>query len=421
MLPPLFKADIGKGKIITFGHYEQDNNTDNGSEEIEWQILAEEDGRALVISRYGLDAKPYSEDLRDVTWETSTLRKWLNGEFFDSAFSPEEKERIPEATNRNPDNPTSGTAGGNDTSDRIFLLSIDEAKQYFRTDGARQSRVTAYAKAKGANVSNYYRNSYWWLRSPGGISQSAAVVNIFGEVNTDGFGVNNTDYVVRPAFWLDLSETQDKKINTMIPTVTSAAIQKPAVNVGDIMEFGFYEQDKNTNNGPEDIEWQVLAVEEGRALVISRLGLDVKPYEDGWDNVTWETCSLRTWLNGEFCDTAFSPEEKKRILEVTNRNPDNPDFGTPGGNDTKDRIFLLSTDEADQYFGNNEARVCRASAYTKAYRDWTGDENGNSLWWLRSPGSESNCAVCVTEDGSFNRSYYIYYGKTVRPAFWLSF
>ncbi|MBQ5539651.1 MAG: hypothetical protein IIU03_05350, partial [Bacteroidales bacterium] len=116
VIPVFVKA----GSIITMGHYEQDGDLSNGAEAIEWQVLAVEDGRTLVISRYGLDAKPYNEEDSSVTWETSTLRAWLNGEFYNSAFSSAEKGPIQQITVKNTDNSTYGTKGGNDTTDRIF-------------------------------------------------------------------------------------------------------------------------------------------------------------------------------------------------------------------------------------------------------------------------------------------------------------
>ena len=103
---------------------------------------------------------------------------------------------------KNPDNANYGTKGGNDTTDRIFLLSIEETEQYFADDEARKSRPTTYAKNNGADV--YEGTAWWWLRSPGRSDISAAGVNTGGSLSCIGGSVYFTSGSVRPAFWLNL-------------------------------------------------------------------------------------------------------------------------------------------------------------------------------------------------------------------------
>ena len=191
------------GDTVTFGNYEQDNDTGNGAEPIEWQVLSVENGRALLISKFGLDAKVYNNTFINVTWLRSTLRSWLNGEFYDSAFSPSEKARIAEVKINNPDNAFSRARGGFPTKDRIFLLSFDEVNSLFADDGARQCEATEYAKAKGVHVDENGK-SWWWLRSPGSRNSSAAIVLSVGYVSNVGHVVLDPSDLVRPAFWLDL-------------------------------------------------------------------------------------------------------------------------------------------------------------------------------------------------------------------------
>ena len=194
-------ADLKAGDIFTFGRYEQDNDPDNGAEPIEWQVLTVEDGRALLISRYALDARPYNKAYINITWRRSTLRKWLNGDFFSSAFSSAEKNSIAEVKISNPDNVYSRAWGGSPTKDRIFLLNIYEMNTYFSNDAERQCEATAYAKAKGAYIDDD-GNSWWWLRSPGRDGQTAAVALSIGYYTGVGYPVTNTSTTVRPAFWL---------------------------------------------------------------------------------------------------------------------------------------------------------------------------------------------------------------------------
>ena len=103
--------------------------------------------------------------------------------------------------------------------------------------------------------------------------------------------------------------------------------------------------------------WRVLEVdrEHDRALLIAERPVCNRQYHSKWEDITWEHCDLRAWLNGEYFDTAFSEEEKAAIAETHLSNPDNPKYNTPGGNDTSDRIFLLSIDEAEKYFKDDTA------------------------------------------------------------------
>ena len=195
------------GNTVSFGTYEQDNNTANGKEEIEWVVLATEGNRSLLISKYALDCQQYNTKYTDVTWETCSLRKWLNETFLNAAFSKEEQAMIPAMTVSADKNPSYSTSPGKSTEDQVFLLSIPEAKRYFSSDEARKCAPTAYAIARGAWTSNNYSvggkaTCWWWLRSPGNYSFSAACVDNGGSVQSIGDGVNDDDIAVRPALWI---------------------------------------------------------------------------------------------------------------------------------------------------------------------------------------------------------------------------
>lgn len=109
---------------------------------------------------------------------------------------------------------------------------------------------------------------------------------------------------------------------------------------GDIVTFGKYEQDNNGSNGKEDIEWIILARDGNKLLLISRMALDQKPYNEKKADVTWETCSLRNWLNASFYESAFDEEDKGYIVSTNVTADKNPKYNTPSGNDTKDNVFL---------------------------------------------------------------------------------
>ena len=201
-----FIAEIGD--VIIFGSYEQDNNIANGKEAIEWIVLDKKDGQLLVISKYILDQQQYHGTYTSITWENSSIRSWLNSTFINSAFSTEEREMIPSILVINDDNPTYGTNGGNNTTDRIFLLSIEEANNYFLSDSARAVKATAYAVSQGVYVNSENGNSFWWLRSSGYDSDVAAYVYTYGNVSASGSSVNYNYSGVRPALWIDFSNLE---------------------------------------------------------------------------------------------------------------------------------------------------------------------------------------------------------------------
>ena len=199
------------GNIVTFGTYPQ---TGSGSDKtpVEWIVLDVQENKSLLISRYGLDAKPYNEKEKNITWERCTLRTWLNGTFLNEAFTVQEQTGI---LTTNVDNSWSqensiwSASGGNNTQDRVFLLSYAEAEKYFATDGARKSMPTDYAVKQGALTSKSEKvdgkpTCIWWLRSPGLYQDCAAIVDYGGDLGLSGY-VSRSRYAVRPALWVNLN------------------------------------------------------------------------------------------------------------------------------------------------------------------------------------------------------------------------
>lgn len=203
------KLKIAKvGDHVFFGAYEQDGDTSNGKEDIEWLVLARENNRILVISEKALDSQPYNENYVDITWETCTLRKWLNGAFLKSAFSEAERAMIPTVTVSADKNPKYDTNPGNATQDKVFLLSITEAEKYFTTDEARKCVPTEYAIDQGARTSDSYTKNgevtcWRWLRSPGNFQYDAAYVYFYGGIYEFGNYVISGISAVRPVLWID--------------------------------------------------------------------------------------------------------------------------------------------------------------------------------------------------------------------------
>lgn len=200
-------------------------------------------------------------------------------------------------------------------------------------------------------------------------------------------------------------------------------------NVGDIIVFGTYEQDNNISNGKENIKWLVLAKENNRVLVISDKALDCQPYNSSYtEEVTWENCSLRKWLNGTFLNKAFSTEEQAQIQNTTVSADNNPQYSTNPGNATTDKVFLLSINEVEKYFNSDEARKCAPTAYAKAQGASTNDTcktpsgAATCWWWLRSPGDDQSSAAYVYFGGDvFELGNYVFSGlNAVRPAMWIT-
>ena len=173
---------------ILFGHYPQLSKNENT--DIEWIILKTEESRMLLISKYALDCQGYNVLDEKTTWETCSLRKWLNGTFYNAAFEANHQQMI--------------KPSGNTTHDKVFLLCTAEVNRYFYSDSARQCKATAYAKAQGAYTDPINGNSWWWLRSPGINSTTAAFVNYGGSVYSNGHKVYDDYVAVRPALWINL-------------------------------------------------------------------------------------------------------------------------------------------------------------------------------------------------------------------------
>ena len=201
-LKEVFKEVFSAGTYLAFGSYPQ-TKTGNDDTPIEWLILESDGETALLISRYALDCKLYNEKKEDTTWETCTLRGWLNNEFFNKAFSAEEKQSILQSDVSADKNPEYSTNPGNATKDKVFLLSVVEANKFFKSKDARKCAPTDYAIQQGAYTSDSSKVEgrkacWWWLRSPGSDSDFAAFVTYGGSISDRGTRVNFSYSAVRP-------------------------------------------------------------------------------------------------------------------------------------------------------------------------------------------------------------------------------
>ena len=173
-------------------------------EPIKWRVLQSENGEAFLLSDVILDKQLYNENDKYVTWEKSSLRAWLNKKFIKRAFIDEEREKINITEIVNQDNPVYGIEGGNNTFDKIFLLSLSEVSE--QQDGEKYGFLDDEIRACGK--SDFSKTvSWWWLRSPGRNSFSAAEVDCCGWILRCGVDVCYDSDGVRPALHLNLSSS----------------------------------------------------------------------------------------------------------------------------------------------------------------------------------------------------------------------
>ena len=196
---------------------------------------------------------------------------------------------------------------------------------------------------------------------------------------------------------------------------------------GDTLLFGRYPQDNRSDTPPEPIRWTVLQERDGNLLLLSSDILDAIPYNETYGDITWEACSLRTWLNQVFYSAAFTPEERQAILLTAVDNSSaqrSPRFKTNGGADTQDYIFVLSYAEAASFFTSDQLRRCAPTDYALSRGALTSGPRAGSrlsgLWWLRSPGNHQYRVSVVYSSGMLNYTYATKPSGGIRPALWLN-
>ena len=190
------------GEFVTFGAQE--------GEPIRWIVLETKGDDMLLLSEKCLEIRQYHSELKSVTWETSDIRRYLNGEFLERNFTDKARRIIKQSILLNPDNPLHGTRGGNCTLDKVFLLSIDEGKRYFPDKVSRVCEASEYARKQAGKLNiklmgNGTIGPNYWLRSPGINEQDASVIYSRGDESTIGLPANYLS-MIRPALVVHLDE-----------------------------------------------------------------------------------------------------------------------------------------------------------------------------------------------------------------------
>lgn len=197
-------------------------------------------------------------------------------------------------------------------------------------------------------------------------------------------------------------------------------------NIGGVIPFGRY-------------HWRILDIKDNTALIIAEYIIEQRSYHDAYKDITWADCSLRKYLNGEFYDR-FNIADRSRIIPVINKNPDNQWYGTNGGADTRDSIFILSLEEVvSQYFGDSSSKLHYPRKNQRYWFERKDENNSKRIarlevnkeqtwWWIRTPGRVNVKAVYIHGDGNIGiQGNNILKGNIgdgkciggVRPALWL--
>lgn len=204
--PPAKAVDsrFQTGCKVSFGRYIQSVSEEGECqpEALSWIVLAREGSQALLMTEQAIACLPFHPVLKGITWKDSALRTWLNSDFIADAFDESEADAIVTRTVRTPCHPLHGTDGGEDVTDRAFVLSQQEAMQYLPEAESRKALATAASAAKGVWV-NKDGHCWWWLRNAGKTASRASVVYSTGDFFF--YSVHNTESGVRPALWVNLN------------------------------------------------------------------------------------------------------------------------------------------------------------------------------------------------------------------------
>lgn len=468
-----------------FGMYEQDGNIENGPENIAWEVLDQQDGKILLLSKYVLnnwrihDTVPVGYTL---TWKESDIRKKLNDGFLYTAFSDEEQALILDTNVITTDNEVWGTYGGESTTDKVFLLSLGELGKYYQVnpededawDAALRAKATEYAVLNGVSVITedqiaseegkmYLGCSLWWLRTPGMEFDGSRMANVLydGSVNANG-GPVTSEGGIRPAMWVssEVLKNQVQKVQEALNTSgfdcgtpDGVAGEKTAevirayqeanglevtgeINTELLTQLGIIEvkgEEQTLDDGMGtsenenlilseltfgnyegyDTQWVVVDTDETSALLLAKYVIEKRTYNDVRTETTWESSTMRNWLNGDYFNQSFSQEEQDCILMTHLFNNGDPE--------TDDRVFLLSEAESGELKKLGDDIYLAGAEYNFDAEP----EEGKTLhetkcgWGLRTPATDKNGVLYVSYTGEI-KGIYVDGKDAVRPAIRMS-
>ncbi len=356
-------ADASVGDVVVFG-------------DIRWYVTAKTETGYTLLSEKPVIKQAFRKSGYGIftsKWEDSTVRVWLNEEFYNT-FTEEEKELIVKTHNVTADSTEYGTDGGNDTDDYIYLLSVEEAN-------ALDNSVR--------KCGSWYELDYqwWWLRSPGVNADYVTYVGKHEDGVIDPHGdIAGNDYgAVRPALNIRIEDHIVPTTINRTPDEVDAELQAISDSeVDDVVTFGRY-------------TWYVTDKADGICTLLCQGPVAYMQYNDTKTDITWENCSLRRWLNEDFYDSKFSDGEKAAIVTTHNTfTEDDYHYESDCGNDTDDRVYLLSYTEALAV--SDDSRDCGIT------------------WWLRTPGKYQYDTMIIGLRSPDTIGNYVDSHAAVRPA-----
>ena len=312
------------------------------------------------------------------------------------------------------------------------VAAFKNASEY--SDAAIQIGATYYAEGEAKRTDGDWDGAVAAFANAGAYSDAATQITETRYQQAKDLA-DKKEYAEAAAILMTIRDYRD--VENLLwegDLAVAAAAREAATQPGKNIILGYYPQTKEGNDSTP-IEWLILARDGQKALVISKYGLDAKPYNEDYRAITWENCTLRGWLNDSFLNNAFTAEEQAAILLTNVDNSESQGYSkwnSNSGNNTQDKIFLLSYAEVEQYFGvtyddgnNMKSRIkptayaIQQGAYTSS-SDRTAEGEQTGWWWLRSPGYNSDYASRVSTDGSCNSNYVSSGLGSVRPAFWIN-
>ncbi len=194
-----YMSDADVGDAVVYGSYEQNGISDDGAEPIEWIVIDKYDEGILLVSRYCLDCKPYNDSRADVFWEDSSLSKWLNDGFLNTAFDQTEQANLIEIS---------------ETGNKVTMLYTDDARDYYEYDSWRKTAATEYAVSQGVRVQD--GSAMWWLIDRNPDSTNSQYVYYNGAIMEKGFAVDYNILGVRPVIWVSADAEREGDISESI-------------------------------------------------------------------------------------------------------------------------------------------------------------------------------------------------------------
>ncbi len=416
------------GNRITFGTYPQ---TKDGTDKtpIEWLVLDHVGDSVMLISQYKLDMQPYNTTDENASWETCSLRAWLNDSFLNTAFTSDEQTALLES------------ATDKETKDLVTLLTPQEAKSYFDNSELCNVPMTEYAGIlldrtgkTGADFTDIMGSTSWpyWLRNTGYKSNETAEVNWFGEVVSRSNNASYSMNLVRPVIYINTGASLFHQEGRSMSPESTKVVKESKINatdyvIGKSVYFGSWPQTESGNDRTP-IEWQVIGRRTNQVLLLSRYALDILPLHMDGDTTTWERSTLRTWLNEEFLNSAFSRSEQAQLLVTPLDNTGNTNKGkdVSSGKNTLDRIFLISYSDLMDYLPRKDTRLCNPTAY--AVKKWairnlksSSDTTDSTVnWWLRSMQNKTNAYLIKNDGDLITLPASSDFNVFVRPAVWIT-